>query len=76
MIMEICTEKALEARARRAAMRVGLYAKKSTWRRGSCDNYGQFMLIDALTNTTTAGLRFDLSPQDVIDHCAQLTSAQ
>lgn len=61
------SESALEARARRAAHRVGLIAKKSRWRRGSIDNFGQFMLLDE--NRIVAGERFDLTPKAVIDFC-------
>ena len=62
---------ALEARARRAARRIGLVAKKSTWRRDSIDNYGRFMLIDAYRNAVVAGERFDLSAEEVIEYCKQ-----
>ena len=37
---------ALESRARRAAVRIGLKAHKSRWRRDSIDNRGGFMLTD------------------------------
>ena len=55
---------ALHSRARYAARRVGLRAKKSRWRVGSIDNLGKFMLIDPHRNTTVAGERFDLKPED------------
>jgi hypothetical protein len=60
---------ALEARARRAAKRVGLRAIKSRWRRGSADNHGKFMLVDPGTNTVTSGARFELEPAVVIAIC-------
>jgi hypothetical protein len=34
------SEGALDARARRAAQRVGLVARKSRWRANSIDNFG------------------------------------
>jgi hypothetical protein len=37
---------ALENRARRAAKRVGLIARKSRWRAGTIDNHGGFTLIE------------------------------
>jgi hypothetical protein len=61
--------RAIEARARRAARRVGLVARKTRWRRGTIDNFGGFMLIDGHTNNVVDGERFDLSAEDVIDHC-------
>lgn len=63
------SEAAMDARARRAARRVDLYAKKSTWRRDSTDNYGGFQLIDPQGNYVVAGSSFDLSPEDVIELC-------
>jgi hypothetical protein len=61
----------LEARARRAAKRVGLYAKKSRWRLGSINNYGEFQIIDPYTNFIKAGEKFDLSAEEVIDYCRE-----
>jgi hypothetical protein len=62
--------KALEQRARRAARRVGLIATKSRWRAGSIDNYGGFRLVNEHNNFVEAGVRFELSAEDVIDYCA------
>ncbi len=59
----------LDAKARRTAKRVGLYAKKSRYRKGSVDSHGRFMLIDPLHNIVMAGERFDLEPEDVIAIC-------
>ena len=42
----MATEKALEARARRAASRLGYRATKTRWRAGSCDNQGGFAIVD------------------------------
>ena len=63
------TEKTVEARARRAAQRVGLIARKTRWRRDSIDNFGEFMLIDPDGNYAVAGFRFDMTAEDVIAHC-------
>jgi hypothetical protein len=59
---------ALDARARRAARKVGLIARKSRWRAGTVDNYGGFMLIDPATNGAVDSIRFDLSAEYVIEH--------
>ena len=59
---------ALEQRARRAARRVGLRAKKSRRRGGTIDNRGDFMLLDPHRNFVVACLRFDLSAEDVIEY--------
>ena len=59
----------MEARARRAAKRVDLCAKKSRWRLGSIDNYGQFILIDPSTNFPVEGFRFDMTAEEVIEYC-------
>jgi hypothetical protein len=63
------SESALDSRARRAARRVGLIARKSRWRAGSIDNYGEFMLIDSATNFAVAGSRFDMTAEEVLDYC-------
>jgi hypothetical protein len=62
-------EAAMEARARRAARRVGLIARKSRWRHGSLDNFGGFMLIHGSYNYVVFGERFDLTAEDVISFC-------
>jgi hypothetical protein len=59
---------AVEQRARRAAKRVGLVAKKSRWRAGSIDNFGGFMLLKPYNNAVVSGSR--LSAEDVLDYCA------
>jgi hypothetical protein len=63
------TEQALEARARRAARRVGLVARKSRWRAHTIDNFGGFAIIDPRFNAIVTGSRFDLSAEDVIEYC-------
>lgn len=65
------TADALEARARRAARRGGLVARKSRWRAGSIDNFGGFILVDPMRNWVVNGSRFDLSAADVIEHCTE-----
>ncbi len=65
------TESALEQAARRAAKRVGLRATKTRWRAGSVDNYGGFQLVDPYFNRVEAGVRFDLSAEEVIAYCQE-----
>jgi len=60
------SERALEARARRAARRAGYVARKTRWRAGSVDNHGGFQIIDPYTSYIMWGERFDLSPEEVI----------
>jgi hypothetical protein len=60
---------ALDARARRAAKRMGLRAVRSRWRAHSADNRGAFMLIDPIPNRVMGGARFDMSAEDVIEYC-------
>ena len=62
-------EKALEQRARRKAKSVGLVAMKSRQGIGSVDNCGGFRVVDAVLNTIEAGVRFDLSAEEVIAFC-------
>ena len=62
------SSKAEEARARREAKRNGLVAHKSR-RMISCDNLGGFMLINCHTGGFVAGVRFELTAEDVIDYC-------
>jgi hypothetical protein len=59
----------LDARARRAAKRVGLLARRSRWRRDTIDNHGQFMLINPRHNFVVAGERFDMSAEEVLEWC-------
>ena len=63
-------EKLLDGKARRAAARIGLKARKSRWRRDSIDNFGGFMLIDPHLNCVIAGSRPELSAEDVIEYCS------
>ena len=63
---------ALDAKARRAAKRVGLLAKTSRWRAGTIDNLGKFMLVDPHRNRIVSGERFDLEPEAVTAFCEKL----
>jgi len=63
------SEKAMEARARRAAKRVGLIAKKSRRRVDGYNNVGEFALIDPRRNWIVAGERFELTPAYVMEYC-------
>ena len=67
--MSEISEHALDARARRAARRVGLVARKSRWRADTIDNVGGYMLIDPYTNIPLDGFKFDLSAEYVIEFC-------
>jgi hypothetical protein len=58
-------------RARRAAKRVGLKARKSRWRAGSIDNFGDFQIIDPKHNWVVAGAKFDCTADDVVEFCAE-----
>jgi len=60
---------ASDSRARRAAKRVGLVARKSRGRRDSFYNFGGFILIDPYCSGLVAGQNFDLTADDVIDWC-------
>ena len=61
--------KRIDARARRAAKRVGWIATKTRWRAGSIDNYGGFAIYDPHSNFIVYGEKFDLTAEDVIEYC-------
>jgi hypothetical protein len=63
------SESALESRARRAAKKVGLLARKTRWRKDSMDNLGGFQLVDPYFNRAVDGIRFDLTAKEVIEIC-------
>jgi hypothetical protein len=63
------SKRALDARARRAAKRIGLIVRKSRWRAGSTDNFGEFMLIEPERNVIVGGERFNMSAEEVIVRC-------
>ena len=68
------TQEHSENQARRAAKRVGLMARKSRWRKGSVDNFGEFMIIEPRGNYVLAGARFDYTADDVVVFCAEYRS--
>jgi hypothetical protein len=68
MIIDIGSS-AAQTRARRAAKHVGLRARKSRFRLGTVDNRGGFMLLNPISNGVLAGERFDLTAEQVIEHC-------
>jgi hypothetical protein len=65
------SEASLEARARRAARKVGLVAVKSRWRRNTIDNCGGFQIVDPYFNMVKEGVRYDLSARAVIEYCQE-----
>ena len=69
--MQAISEKAMDARARRAAKRVGLFATKSRWHGFSLDNHGHFMLVDPSSNSVVGGQRFDMTAEEVIESCRE-----
>lgn len=64
-------DEALEARARRAARKMGLVARKSRWRVHTTDNFGGFRVIYPNFNIVIGGDRFDLSAEDVLIICKE-----
>ncbi len=65
------SQPSVDSRARRAAKRVDLVARKSRWRINTIDNHGGFQLVDPMTRFPQAGFRYDLSAEEVIEFCAQ-----
>ena len=61
------SEKSLDARARPAARRVGLIARKSRRRVKTSDNLGGYMLLHAMRNYCVRGSRLELSAGEVIE---------
>jgi hypothetical protein len=66
----LLSESALNSRARRAAKRIGLTARKSRRQVDYLRNCGGFVLLSD-RNWIVAGSGFDLSAQDVIDYCEE-----
>ncbi|MBO0765245.1 MAG: hypothetical protein J2P50_11745 [Hyphomicrobiaceae bacterium] len=64
------SERAAEARIRRAAKRLNLQIEKSRWRLGSVDNYCWFRIVDPYRNAVEAGARFDLDIADTANWLA------
>jgi hypothetical protein len=69
---ENASVEALDSKARRSAARVDLKVKKSRWRPGSDCNRGGFQLVSVATGAIIEGFWFELSPEDVIEHCADI----
>jgi hypothetical protein len=69
MTINSSSSPAEDARARRAARRIGLIARRARWRIGSIENHGGFQLINLMTNAVVAGERLDLSANEVIEYC-------
>jgi len=63
------TEASLDSRARRAAKRVGLIARKSHQRVVTIDNFGGFCLVDPYQNYIVAGEKYQLDAEAVIEFC-------
>ena len=60
-----------DSTARRAARRAGYVARKSRRRKYSCDNFGDFMIVDPDTNAVVAGACFELTAPDVVEWCRE-----
>lgn len=60
----------MEAKARRVARKAGLVVHKSRERDPHLHDLGGLQLVDPSTNKVVAGLRFELSPENVIEFCA------
>lgn len=67
--IELREARCLDGRARRAAKRAGLVARKSRRHLGSIDNFGGYCLLDPFTNCIVAGGRYDLDAADVLAYC-------
>jgi hypothetical protein len=67
------TANAIDKRARTAAERVGLKARKTRWRVDTIDNQGGYQLINPLRNAVVDGGRFDLSAEEVIERCSDVS---
>jgi hypothetical protein len=61
----VTTERAAEAKVRRAAARLNLEVRKSRARLGGIDNLGGFMIVNPSNNSLVAGARYEFSAQDV-----------
>lgn len=65
----------IEGKARRMARKAGLAVRKSRQRNLTFDNQGKLMVIDPYHNIVVAGSHFDLSPEDVIHFCEEITES-
>ena len=67
MLSNVSIKEVSDSKARSVARRNGHSAIKS--RAGeSVDNHGGYMLVDAATNSIVAGVRFDLSAEEVVEY--------
>ena len=64
------SEKTLDQKVRRTAHRVGRAARKSR-SKNVLDNRGGYMLVDRDTGFPVAGFKYDLSPDEAIEYCAE-----
>jgi hypothetical protein len=62
-----------EVKACLAAASIGLVAKKSPLHTVSTDNLGGFTIVDPKRQCTVAGERFDMSPEEVIAYCENVS---
>jgi hypothetical protein len=60
------SEAALDSHVRRTAKRAGYIVRKSRWRLGSIDNYGEYVVIDPECNFVVFGGRYDATAEDVL----------
>ncbi len=60
---------ASESTLRRRLKQMGYIARKSRWRRDSVDNHGGFQIINPFYNAIVAGVRFDLTLEDLEEFC-------
>jgi hypothetical protein len=65
--MPSTSQNALDRRARLAARRVGLTARKSRCRKGTIDNYGNFILYTY--TRVVGGERFSMTAEEVLAFC-------
>ena len=66
------TDTAMEARARRAAKRLGLKAQKSRELKGTIQNRGGFRLVDEERDFIWAGRNYDCAAEGVIECCGKI----
>jgi hypothetical protein len=64
------------AKARRMAKKVSLTVCKSRQRSIHSNNLGDLQLINPYSNTVVCGENFDLSAEDVITFCEEVTRAE
>lgn len=57
--------------ARRVASSTGYRVHKSRDRSEHLDNFGELMLCDAYTNMVVLGVRYDATPDEVINFCRE-----